>query len=320
MRSSTLLLLAGLLSCVPAALPAQEVPTREGYVLAADSVRLFYRVYGDRGDTIIYLHGGPGGSLERQMPNLLRLAVRHVVIAYDQRGGNGRSDAGDTTRITPATHVADLEAVRRHFGVERPTLMGHSWGTGLAVLYADAHPRNVARLILNGPMPPARTPFDAQRWEGVSARIAAQCAAILGPAATDAQSRTCQQRPNAVARVYFADTLNMSRDRGREREGGPGVAVGNRATLRALGDWDFRPVLRRIQVPALVVEGAQTPVPLDQVRLWAQELGNGRLLLIEGAGHGYPYIENPEAFFPAIDEFLAGRWPRDAVQVRASPE
>lgn len=88
----------------------------------------------------------------------------------------------------------------------------------------------------------------------------------------------------------------------------------------ALGDWDYRPALRRIRVPALVVEGAQTPVPLDQVRVSAESLVNGRLLLVEGAGHGYSYIEQPEVFFPAIEEFLDCRWPRGAMPVHGTPK
>lgn len=319
MRLLTLLLLCPLFG-PPSRGCAQEPKTSEGYITAPDGVRLFYRVYGDRGDTIIYLHGGPGGTLERQLPNLLPLAERHVIIAYDQRGG-GRSDIGDTTRITPARHVQDLENVRRHFGVERPTLMGHSWGTAVAIMYADAYPQNVARLILNGPMPPARVPYDAQRNASVAARIAAMCAAQVGADATDTERQQCQRRMGMPRYVYFADTLNFTRDRGQGRglEGGPGGSIGQRATLRALGDWDYRPALRRIRVPALVVEGAQTPVPLDQVRVWAESLVNGRLLLVEGAGHGYPYIEQPEVFFPAIEEFLAGRWPRAAMPLRGTP-
>lgn len=318
MRRSRLLSGAAMmLAGTQAPLSAQEIATREGYVVAADGVHLFYRVYGERGDTIIYLHGGPGGSMERQMPNLLPLARRHVIIAYDQRGGNGRSGVGDTTRLTPATHVADLEAVRRHFGVERPALMGHSWGTAVAIMYADAHPAHVARLILNGPMPPARDPFNAQRRAAVTGRIARECARMLGPAATARQEVECMTRPEWPVRAYFADTLNMARDRGREPAAWP--VAGGRFTMQALGDWDFRPALRRIQAPALVVEGAQTVIPLDQVRVWARELANGRLLLIEGAGHGYPYIEQPEVFFPAIEEFLAGRWPSGAIEVRDTP-
>jgi pimeloyl-ACP methyl ester carboxylesterase len=64
---------------------------------------------------------------------------------------------GDT--LVAKRHVADLEALRQHFKLRRVTLMGHSWGCGLAVLYAAAYPEIVKRLLLIAPLPPARTPF-----------------------------------------------------------------------------------------------------------------------------------------------------------------
>lgn len=78
MRLLTLLLLFPLFGA-PSRGSAQEPKSSEGHITTPDRVRLFYRVYGDRGDTIIYLHGGPGGTLERQLPNLLPLAQRHVI-------------------------------------------------------------------------------------------------------------------------------------------------------------------------------------------------------------------------------------------------
>ena len=302
--------------------PATAVGAREGWAVADDGVRLHYRVHGVAGDTLIYLHGGPGGNAGRQMPNLLALAERHVVVAYDQRAGNGRSEVGDTLTLGPARHVEDLEAVRRAVGASRVALFGHSWGSALALLYADAHPERVARLILNGPMPPARIPFDAERNRAVAARIAERCASA---GSSDAERQACRERPETQARIYFADTLNVRRDRGvavrggAGAAGGPGSTVGQRVTLRALGDWDHRPVMRRVRVPALVIEGAQSPVPLEQMRIWARTLPDARLLLIEGAGHGYAYIERPDVFFPAVEAFLAGRWPAGAVRPDSTP-
>lgn len=75
------------------------------------------------------------------------------------------------------------------------------------------------------------------------------------------------------------------------------------AIQESLGDWDFRPLLARIRVPALVVEGAHTIVPLEGARAWAAALPEGRLVLVPGAGH-MPFAENPEAFFRSVREYL----------------
>src|SRR5215207_4549091 len=87
----------------PALAIAEQTPAvREGYVTTTDSARLFYRVVGQRGDTIIAIHGGPGVDLESIANDFAPLAERHVVIFYDQRGA-GRSELPrDTARLAVA--------------------------------------------------------------------------------------------------------------------------------------------------------------------------------------------------------------------------
>jgi pimeloyl-ACP methyl ester carboxylesterase len=102
----------------------------------------------------------------------------------------------------------------------------------------------------------------------------------------------------------------------------PPAALRNRfvvvsAALASLGDWDFRPQLRRLQMPALIVEGAETNIPLDATREWAATMPNARLLLIPDAGHVH-FIERPAAFFSPAEQFLRGSFPKEAEIVRKS--
>lgn len=55
--------------------------------------------------------------------------------------------------------------------------------------------------------------------------------------------------------------------------------------MSSLGDWDFRPILASLEIPILVVEGAETHVPLDATREWVTSAPNARLLLVPGANH-----------------------------------
>ena len=293
-------------------------PTREGSVTTGDGVRLHYRQVGTRGDTLLFLHGGPGQNYQGVGPDLDALGEQHVLLMYDQRGG-GRSERGDTTALAAATHVRDVDAVRRHFGIGRMTLIGHSWGTGLATLYAAEHPERVARLLLLAPMPPARDPFNAQRGEAL-ARSRNAIAAATGLRVTadaDSEPRAWCEQTNAVnLRLYYLDTLAMRRRRGDycavPEAGIRSRTVTSRATMRSLGDWDFRPLLRRLTMPVLVIEGAESPVPLDQVRVWAAEAPEGRVLIVPRSGHAYQMVERPELFFPAVEQFLRGQWPAGA--------
>ena len=294
------------------AVSAQDV-VRDGYVTTRDGVKLYYQIHGDRGDTIVHLHGGPGGSLSGQLPNLLRLRERHVLISYDQRGG-GRSVPVDTLLLTAETHVRDLEDLRAALSIPRMTLYGHSWGVALATMYAAEHPGRVHQLVLNGPMPPARIPFAEQRQTSIADAIKRLCERRA--AATD-QSRQayieqCQAAPRMTSRVYYYDTLHIARNQGASAVGDAITADGmiaQRRTLASLGDWDFRPTMRKVAARTLVVEGEFSPVPLDQVRIWAETLPNARVFLVPRTGHAYPHIENPDVFFPALETFLSGGWP-----------
>lgn len=293
---------------------AQQPASEDGFVVADDGTRLHWQTVGEHGDTIVYLHGGPGGQASGRLADLAELARTHVVLGYDQRGG-GRSPVADTTVITPDAHVADLDAIRRHFGLERLTLLGHSWGAALAVLYAARHPDHVERIILNGPMPPARVPFEAERAAAMDQAKWNLCAELVGEGGDEA-IEACTRRPDLNARIYFRDTTHIARTTGR---GGVEPSA-FRNTMRVLGDWDFRPAMTRVRAPALVIEGRHTPVPMDQVEIWARTIPNARLLVIDGAGHGYAMIENPGEFFPAVRAFLADVWPIDAASVPAAPQ
>ena len=98
---------------------------------------------------VVYLHGGPGAAMEPNMrslhdPQLMRL------VMFDQRGCGRSTPAGelafnDTTRL-----VEDIERLRRHLGIERWVVSGGSWGSTLALVYAQAHPQRCLALVLRG--------------------------------------------------------------------------------------------------------------------------------------------------------------------------
>src|SRR5215211_5477642 len=142
----------------PAPAPV-ELPAREGYVDAGVGVRLFYRIVGAGQDTVVVLHGGPGFSMSYLAADLETLAARHVLIFYDQRGTGRSTLVTDSTSLDGQRFAEDLEAVRTHFGVQRLTLLGHSWGGGVAALYASRYPERVGRLLLVDAIPATRALF-----------------------------------------------------------------------------------------------------------------------------------------------------------------
>jgi proline iminopeptidase len=304
-----LLCVAATLVAIATAAQSSPSPVIEGYVAGADGVRLFYRKVGNLPSAAVLLHGGPGSNMNGVWPDLQRLANTRTVVMYDQRGG-GRSEViTDPRRLTAIDHVRDLEALRVQLGLRRFALIGESWGTGLATLYAHTHPQYVDRLILIGPMPPTRAMLEKRLDEsdeamGFRQRLDEVRRAM--PASADPIA-TCREFFALYLRQFFVTADGQARRRGSSCDAPPeGVRnyfVVNDATFASLGNWDFRSRLADLRMPALVIEGEKAlPSTVESARVFASALPNATLVLVPDAGH-YPQVEQPGAFFSAIDAF-----------------
>ena len=289
-------------------------PTREGYFKGADGHRLFYRKIGRGKNPIVLLHGGPGSNMNAVWPDLEPLEVKHSFLMYDQRGGGRSEIVKDANQLEYSDHVRDLEALRKHFGLQSMVIAGESWGAGLAALYTLEYPTRVSRLLLLGPMPPSRK-LVAQRLEKTNERL--DFSKRLSDFRRDLPSAAdpialCREFFAAYGKSFFFDAAKVANRRGSSCETAPeGVRnymVVNDAGFASLGDYDFLPSLRELRVPALIIEGEQSVTTVASARAWAEALPNARLLLIPNAGH-YPQVEQPELFFPAVNRFLSGRSP-----------
>ena len=286
--------------------------SKEGFVDAGAGVRLFYRLVGSNRDTLVVLHGGPGFSMEYFAADLEPLAARHALLFYDQRGAGRSTLVSDSAGLDAQRFADDLEAVRKHFKIERLTLMGHSWGAAVAAVYAIRYPSRVGRLLLVGPIPMTRAQFatvparlDARRDSALRRRLEEY---RLKRAANPGDAAICREYYLAWFPPHFADARNLSTSRGDFCAGTP-EALANKAnsvdrfTMASLGDWDWRQALGKVAAPALVVHGTMDGIPPETGREWAKALPNGRFLLLEGSGH-FPYLEVPDAFFKAVEGFL----------------
>jgi len=102
-----------------------------------------------RGVPALFLHGGPGAGATPVHRRFFDPGYWRIVI-YDQRGGGRSTPLGETTDNSPAHLVADIELLRRELGIESWLVFGGSWGSTLALLYAQAHPERCLGLILRG--------------------------------------------------------------------------------------------------------------------------------------------------------------------------
>jgi len=101
------------------------------------------------GVPLVFLHGGPGGGCLPHHRRYYDSAFWNIVV-YDQRGAGRSTPVAELTDNTTQHLVADLERLREARGIERWLLFGGSWGSTLALAYAQAHPDRVLGLVLRG--------------------------------------------------------------------------------------------------------------------------------------------------------------------------
>ena len=286
-------------------------------------IRLWYTAVG-RGSPVIVIHGGPGMDHNSLAADLKPLQRRHRVIYYDQRGGGRSSLPTDEKLLTIDDHVRDLEALRRHLGIAKVTLLGHSFGPAIAALYAIRHPANVERMIFIGPIPPRKGAFFEEYGATLGRRLTAEQQARAGELAQSFE--TPEADALAVCREYWsigtpprlAKTTSPSVVKSDFCTASPeairyGMTKTNPTTFASLGDWDWTADLARVGARTLVIHGQEDAIPMAMVSEWVRTMPNARILRLARTGH-FPHAEQPSIVFPAIEAFLRGRWPAGAAK------
>lgn len=98
---------------------------------------------------VLYLHGGPGAGTEAKCRGFFD-PTRYRILLFDQRGAGRSTPHAELDGNTSQALVADIERIREFLGIERWVLFGGSWGSTLALLYAESHPDRVMGMILRG--------------------------------------------------------------------------------------------------------------------------------------------------------------------------
>jgi proline iminopeptidase len=264
-------------------------------------VSIFERRIGS-GPPAVVLHGGPGAHHDYLLPGFDALARDRELIYYDQRGG-GRSPVPRETPVGWQEQVADLEELRKQWGLETLTIIGYSWGGLLAQLYATELPQRVGRLALVSPAPAwreMRLEFERRFAErNLAPNLQRQRATLRA-------SGLREKNPAEYAqRIFELSVAPYFYDPARARDLTPFRVTGRtqQEVWSSLGEYDLRPALAGRTIPAIVLQGEDDPIPIGATRTVARLL-NAELHLLPRCGH-VPYIEAHEEFVRLLDEFLA---------------
>lgn len=125
-------------------------PFDTGFLRVSDLHQIYYERCGNAGGLpVVFLHGGPGGGLMPMYRQFFDPQAYHIVL-FDQRGAGKSTPSAELRENTTWDLIADIERLRAHLGVERWVVFGGSWGSTLALAYAETHPERVRALVLRG--------------------------------------------------------------------------------------------------------------------------------------------------------------------------
>jgi proline iminopeptidase len=125
-------------------------PYSQDHLRVSDRHEIYHEECGaPDGTPVVFVHGGPGGGASEDDRRFFDPASYRIIL-FDQRGAGRSRPHASLDQNTTWDLVADMERLREHLGVERWVIFGGSWGSTLALAYAESHPERVRALVLRG--------------------------------------------------------------------------------------------------------------------------------------------------------------------------
>jgi proline iminopeptidase len=277
-------------------------------VVTRGGVELHYTVLGDRGPYLLVLSGGPGEEVGSMAGVAEHLRQRYRCVMLEQRGtGRSRLAAYDRSTINLEAYIEDVEALRKHLGVDKLVLLGNSWGMMLALAYGGAHPAAAKAIVTLGSGPISRDYLDvfAANQRMFLAPSDRELVELWSDPAVNARQpeQAAFERIRATAPAYFFDRAAALRYAAelQPSDFNPRVL---RAFVQAEPQFDLRPLLRSISAPVLLLQGRQDLA--GEANLYEAHLliKSSVLTFINQCGH-MPWLEKPAETWKATDDFLA---------------
>jgi proline iminopeptidase len=303
-----------------------DPPTQTGdpqYWQMENNIKLWHFAQGS-GRPVLIVHGGPGMPTRQAWTGLEPLAATYSFNYYDQRGSGRSTRPIDTlssqnmyqnmTELDRAlglsAQIADIERIRRILGEEKLIIVGHSWGGLLASLYAAEFPEHVEALVLVSPatmlvMPQPQGEQDL--FASVRARLPESERAGYDAFMkeymdfnklfenSEAGLIAQQAKFGEYYRQAIVETLPEQSEPGGWMAWAMYMGMGTRH--------DYRPALRKVSAPVLVIHGSDDLQTEAASRVYAEAFPNASFVTIPGAGH-FSFEQQPEAFAEAVGKFL----------------
>ena len=291
----------------PADLPKWKY-ARQGHVKVKGG-KVWYGVMGKGDQTpVMCLHGGPGGTGYGFL-YLYEIAKDRPVIMFDQLGGGRSTIHEDTSLLKVDNFVEQVEAVRKELKLDELYVLGHSWGTALALEYYDKYPDAVKALVFNSPY------FSTPIWTADADTLIAGLPKDIQTDIRQAEADSLFTTPEyEAANTYFLSQHGRRNERQAlpfevERPQGSSFIYNfmwgpsEFTATGTLRDYDNHQSLKNIKVPALFTTGEFDEARPSTIERLSQLTPDSRFVMIPGAGHS-TMNDNLPALVEAVDTFL----------------
>jgi len=293
----------------------------EGYITVSNGIRLFFQKMGTGERTLII----PNAIY--MVDDFAQLAKDRTIIFYDSRNRGHSDEVTDESKLKGGINndVDDLEAVRRHFGLNKMDLLAHSYLGAMVAIYAMKYPEHVNRVIQIAPPPPnmaKQYPPNLSNIDEPLRDLSAKLMQIQSKGASKDPVEVCKEMWAVMKLIHVFDPANVSKiskwgfcELPTERNSSLNFSKYVLPSLLTIGlkADDYA----KASIPVLIIHGTKDrAAAYGGGREWAMSLPNARLVTIENVGHA-SWAEAPQLVFGSIMTFLDGKWPEAANKVES---
>jgi pimeloyl-ACP methyl ester carboxylesterase len=290
----------------------------DGFITMADGVRLYFQKVGSGAKALII----PNGLCF--LDDFQHLGEWRTLIFYDVRNRGHSDTVTDPAKLARGIQqdVDDLDAVRRHFGIDQADLIGHSYIGLMVGLYAMKYTGHAGRVVQIGPAQPDAMKQYPEHLTNVDATFReamAEVGRMIKEQALGDPEESCRKFWAVLRVIFVVNSADAARvDWGR-------CELANERNFMRYWTEHITPSIRSLDLIAEEMAKAKAPVLIVHgvkdrnasyggARDWALRLPNARLVTVENGAHG-PWIEAPELVFGSIQTFFDGAWPEAAEEV-----
>ncbi|HEY9760118.1 MAG TPA: prolyl aminopeptidase [Oculatellaceae cyanobacterium] len=303
-------------------------PFDSGMLPVSGGHQVYYEQSGNpNGVTVIFCHGGPGGGTEPSYRRMFN-PEKYRIVLFDQRGCGKSLPYASLDNNTTWDLVADMERIREHLGIESWVVFGGSWGSTLALAYAETHPERARALILRGIFFGTKEECDWLYQGGASNVFPEYWEAFLKPIRIADRGNMVAAyyklltSPNPTTRLRAAKAWSIWEgsssklfvdEKLRSRFAADHFAVAiariechyflNNCFMRGRNQL-LRNVRRISHIPCVIVNGRYDMVcPISAAHALHKALPDSELVIVPDAGHSMSEVGIRRALIAATDKF-----------------